>query len=205
MTGEAFEKHTEKTKSEKEDGEHAAKEKDAELEKASTLPIYEIPKEEEGVEKTSKHTPDNNSKSKLSSNTINPTDMPPKTVVDSEGLPENEAAPSILHHETDKPKQLKPKVQKMPKPQAQGKPTDQNEPDPGHPFFKHPKSVAAVIGLSCGALVIMLGSIIALIMRRNQANQSHVVVVDAEPEDQEHLIKMQKSGYENPTYKFFYY
>ena len=78
----------------------------------------------------------------------------------------------------------------------------------GQSFFKHPRSpaaFAAVIGLSCGALVIMLGIIVALVMRRNRANVTRVLVPDAEPEDQEHLVKMQKSGYENPTYKFFYY
>ena len=51
----------------------------------------------------------------------------------------------------------------------------------------------------------MLAIIVALVMRRNRANQGRLLVQDAGPEDQEHLVKMQKNGYENPTYKFFYY
>lgn len=142
---------------------------------------------------------ENDSKSKLASGTTNPTDLPPKTQYDSDGMPERE---DIRREPVETPSMDKPGKIKVDEPVAK------KTHDHGHLFFKHPKSpaaFAAVIGLSCGALVIMLGSIIALVMRRNRANQSHVVVVDAEPEDQEHLVKMQKSGYENPTYKFFYY
>ena len=124
----------------------------------------------------------NSSKKKLSQGTLNPTDAPPKTTYDSEGLPEDE------HPKTQPGKHGKSHVK--------------------HRFFKQPRSpaaFAAVIGLSCGALVIMLGIIVALVMRRNRGSQAHVYIPDSEPEDQEHLVKMQKSGYENPTYKFFYY
>ena len=142
----------------------------------------EMPEDHEEAEKeipVHMDTMENSSKRKLAKGTLHPTDLPPKTPHEYEGLPENEHSPHPLRR----------------KPQ-------------GHSFFKHPRSpaaFAAVIGLSCGALVIMLGIIVALVMRRNRANVTRVLVPDAEPEDQEHLVKMQKSGYENPTYKFFYY
>ena len=132
---------------------------------------------------------DNSSKKKLSKGTLNPTDNPPKTFYDNEGLPEDEHA--------------KPHPKKIRDPQL-----PKEKPHHKKPYFKHlrsPAAFAAVIGLSCGALVIMLGIIVALVMRRNRASQARVYIPDAEPEDHEHLIKMQKSGYENPTYKFFYY
>lgn len=124
------------------------------------------------------HGEENSSKRKFAKGTLHPTDLPPKTT-ENEGLPEKEHSPHPLRQEPH-----------------------------GQSFFKHPRSpaaFAAVIGLSCGALVIMLGIIVALVMRRNRANVTRILVPDAEPEDQEHLVKMQKSGYENPTYKFFYY
>ena len=129
-------------------------------------------------------------KKKLSKGTLNPTDEPPKTTQDNEGLPEDESANSPF------PGEPKPQPAKLTKPHHK------------KTYFNHvrsPAAFAAVIGLSCGALVIMLGIIVALVMRRNRANQGRVYIPDYEPEDQEHLIKMQKSGYENPTYKFFYY
>lgn len=125
---------------------------------------------------------ENSSKKRLSKGTLNPTDAPPKTKFDNEGLPEVE--------------------------NPRGKQAKQKHHHHKHSFFKEPRSpaaFAAVIGLSCGALVIMLGIIVALVMRRNRAAQARVYIPEAEPEDREHLVKMQKSGYENPTYKFFYY
>lgn len=121
---------------------------------------------------------ENSSKKKFSKGTLNPTDAPPATSSENEGLPELE-----------NPKH--PQKQKR-----------------EHGYFKNlksPAAFAAVIGLSCGSLVIILGTIIALVMRKNRGTQSHVYIPDTEPEDQEHLVKMQKTGYENPTYKFFYY
>eukprot|EP00795_Rhopilema_esculentum_P016338 gene16338-7728_t len=125
----------------------------------------------------------NESKDHFSKNTLNPTDQPPKTIDSSE----------LEEPLSDQNKPTEPKPQKK---------------HHHHAFFKHPRSpalFAAVIGLSCGALVIMLAIIVALVMRRNRANQGRLLVNDAGPEDQEHLVKMQKNGYENPTYKFFYY
>lgn len=133
---------------------------------------------------------ENSSKKKFSKGTLNPTDGPPKTFHDNEGLPEDESAKPHPDETTD------PHPGKISKPHHK------------KPYFKQvrsPAAFAAVIGLSCGALVIMLGIIVALVVRRNRGNQGRVYIPDAEPEDHEHLVKMQKSGYENPTYKFFYY
>ena len=140
---------------------------------------------EVGESKGAEDLPDVNNESKdhFSKNTLNPTDQPPKTT-DSSELEEPSSDPN-------KPTEPKPRKKHH-----------------HHAFFKHPRSpalFAAVIGLSCGALVIMLAIIVALVMRRNRANQGRLLVNDAGPEDQEHLVKMQKNGYENPTYKFFYY
>lgn len=75
-----------------------------------------------------------------------------------------------------------------------------------HGRDKRSAGFAAVIGLSCGALVIMLGILIALIVRRKRsAAHQHVVIPTEENDDQEHLVQMQKKGFENPTYKFYYY
>ena len=146
---------------------------------ATEMPEDHEEKEKEDVKPVHIDPKENSSKRKFAKGTLHPTDLPPKTPHEDEGLPEKERSPHPLRQ--------KP---------------------PGNSFFKHPRSpaaFAAVIGLSCGALVIMLGIIVALVMRRNRANVTRVLVPDAEPEDQEHLVKMQKSGYENPTYKFFYY
>ena len=85
-----------------------------------------------------------------------------------------------------------------------------NKDKPNHrqAFFKRPRSpaaFAAVIGLGVGALVIMLGIIAALVVRRNRTHTPRVVLAEVDSDDREHLVKMQKNGYENPTYKFFYY
>jgi len=69
---------------------------------------------------------------------------------------------------------------------------------------KRSAGFAAVIGLSCGALVIMLGILVALVVRRRRSAQ-HVVIPTEDNDDQEHLVQMQKKGFENPTYKFYYY
>lgn len=75
-----------------------------------------------------------------------------------------------------------------------------------HPHHnKRSAGFAAVIGLSCGALVIMLGILVALIARRKRINHRHVMIPTNDNEDQEHLVHMQKKGFENPTYKFYYY
>jgi amyloid beta A4 protein len=67
-----------------------------------------------------------------------------------------------------------------------------------------PFAFTIIMGLSGGVLVIMLFIIIAMVMRRRRFNQSRVIVAETN-DDREHLLEMQKNGFENPTYKFFYY
>jgi len=50
----------------------------------------------------------------------------------------------------------------------------------------------------------MLFVVIAMIVRRRRLNVTRVVLSE-HGDDREHLVQMQKSGFENPTYKFFYY
>jgi len=69
---------------------------------------------------------------------------------------------------------------------------------------KSPYAITAILGLSCGILVIMLFVVIAMIVRRRRLNVTRVVLSE-HGDDREHLVQMQKSGFENPTYKFFYY
>ena len=68
---------------------------------------------------------------------------------------------------------------------------------------------SAVIGLSCGALVIMIIIVVAMAMRRPRANNNtKTVLVDTDTEgasEKSHLVNMQEKGYENPTYKFYDY
>jgi amyloid beta A4 protein len=69
---------------------------------------------------------------------------------------------------------------------------------------RSPFAFTIIMGLSGGVLVIMLFIIIAMVMRRRRFNQSRVIVAEND-DDREHLVEMQKNGFENPTYKFFYY
>jgi len=62
-----------------------------------------------------------------------------------------------------------------------------------------------IMGLSGGVLVIMLFVIIAMVMRRRRATSQGRVIVAENDDDRQHLVEMQKNGFENPTYKFFYY
>ena len=68
---------------------------------------------------------------------------------------------------------------------------------------------SAVIGLSCGALVIMIIIVVAMAMRRTRPNNNtKTVLVDADNEgasEKSHLVDMQENGYENPTYRFYDY
>lgn len=68
---------------------------------------------------------------------------------------------------------------------------------------------SAVIGLSCGALVIMIIIVVAMAMRRPRPNNNtKTVLVDTDTEgasEKSHLVDMQENGYENPTYKFYDY
>lgn len=69
---------------------------------------------------------------------------------------------------------------------------------------RSPFAFTVIMGLSGGVLVIMLFIIIAMVMRRHRANQGRVVITENDDE-RDHLVEMQKNGFENPTYKFFYY
>ena len=69
---------------------------------------------------------------------------------------------------------------------------------------KTPVAITAILGLSIGILVIMLFVVIAMVVRRRRLNVTRVVLSE-NGDDREHLVQMQKSGFENPTYKFFYY
>jgi amyloid beta A4 protein len=69
---------------------------------------------------------------------------------------------------------------------------------------RSPFAFTIIMGLSGGVLVIMLFIIIAMVMRRRRVNQNRVIVAEND-DDREHLVEMQKNGFENPTYKFFYY
>lgn len=63
---------------------------------------------------------------------------------------------------------------------------------------------AAVIGLSCGALVIMVVIVLALFIRKRSPKRgTKTVIADDDSQEKRHLLKMQEDGFENPTYKFF--
>lgn len=68
---------------------------------------------------------------------------------------------------------------------------------------------SAVIGLSCGALVIMVIIVVAMAMRRSRPrNNTKTVLVDGDEDnatEKSHLVNMQENGYENPTYRFYDY
>jgi len=73
-------------------------------------------------------------------------------------------------------------------------------------FTKKPSTgFAMVIGLSCGALVIMLGILVALVVRMRRNMYTRVMIPTEDIDDQQHLVEMQKNGFENPTYKFYYF
>ncbi|XP_044168530.1 amyloid-beta precursor-like protein [Acropora millepora] len=77
-------------------------------------------------------------------------------------------------------------------------------------FRSHSQATfSAIIGLSCGALLIMIIIVVAMAMRRTRpSNRTKTVLVDADGDgatEKSHLINMQENGYENPTYKFYDY
>jgi len=69
---------------------------------------------------------------------------------------------------------------------------------------RSPFAFNAVMGLSCGVLVIMLFLVVAMVVRRRRITRTRVILAENN-DDREHLVKMQNNGFENPTYKFFYY
>lgn len=82
--------------------------------------------------------------------------------------------------------------------------------DEGSLFREHSQATfSAIIGLSCGALLIMIIIVVAMAMRRTRPNNgTKTVLADADCDgatEKSHLINMQENGYENPTYKFYDY
>lgn len=73
-----------------------------------------------------------------------------------------------------------------------------------HPHRKSPMSINIILGLCCGILVVMLIVVIVMVVQRRRVAHTRVVIAENN-DDREHLIQMQKNGFENPTYKFFYY
>lgn len=74
------------------------------------------------------------------------------------------------------------------------------------PEEKHHNSkvVNIVLGLCSGSLVLMMIGVVVLIIQRRRVTQPRIIIAENN-DDREHLVQMQKSGFENPTYKFFYY
>lgn len=69
---------------------------------------------------------------------------------------------------------------------------------------RSPMVINIILGLCCGILVVMLFVVIAMVVQRRRVARTRVIVAENN-DDREHLVQMQKSGFENPTYKFFYY
>ena len=89
---------------------------------------------------------------------------------------------------------------------------DEKIPENEEGLFRKTHSQAtfsAVIGLSCGALVIMIIIVVAIAMRRTRPNNNtKTVLVDGDGDnatEKSHLVDMQENGYENPTYRFYDY
>lgn len=72
-----------------------------------------------------------------------------------------------------------------------------------------PATFAIVIGLSCGALVIMIMIVIAMAMRKSRGNNpTRTVLIDPDADgnsEKQHLANLQQNGYENPIYKLSSY
>lgn len=108
----------------------------------------------------------------------------------------------------------KPKRQYMgaAPPKTPPKKNDPEDKPENEEYFEAPRSPATfaiVIGLSCGALVIMIVIIIAMAMRKTRLNKpTRTVLVDpdADPNsEKQHLANLQQNGYENPIYKLTTY
>lgn len=67
-----------------------------------------------------------------------------------------------------------------------------------------PVALYVVIGLTGVVLLIVLLLVVVLAVRRRRMTPTRVVLAENNDE-REHLVEMQKNGFENPTYKFFYY
>jgi hypothetical protein len=146
-----------------------------------------------------------------------PKEFLPKKEELPEELPEATVIPILLGEKDEVPEEFLPKHKEGhkghkkhhgKKKHHEPKKPEEEPKEKRHHIHEYKRSAgfAAVIGLSCGALVIMLGILIALIVRRKRsAAHHHVVIPTDENDDQEHLVQMQKKGFENPTYKFYYY
>ena len=114
---------------------------------------------------------------------MNPTDPPPK-VTDGKGKGRLEDG--------------KDKHKKLPQEHEHKDYDDHKNPLTSRAVF------AAVIGLSCGALVIMVVIVMALFFRKGAPRRpTQTVIADDDSLEKRHLLKMQEDGFENPTYKFF--
>jgi len=69
---------------------------------------------------------------------------------------------------------------------------------------RSPMVINIILGLCCGILVVMLVVVVVMVVQRRRVARTRVVIAENNDE-REHLVQMQKSGFENPTYKFFYY
>lgn len=69
---------------------------------------------------------------------------------------------------------------------------------------RSPMVINIILGLCCGILVVMLIVVVVMVVQRRRVARTRVVIAENN-DDREHLVQMQKNGFENPTYKFFYY
>lgn len=154
---------------------------------------------------TEKPTPEKSSSAKdptdPPSRTEDPTDERHKTDVD-EDVAENEIG-------NQKTSALKKAAVKLVANTKTDDPENVNE-DERHLIPTHSQATfSAIIGLSCGALLIMIIIVVAMAMRRTRPNnRTKTVLVDGDSDtasEKSHLINMQENGYENPTYKFYDY
>lgn len=138
----------------------------------------------------------------------------PTTLPTTEPVKRNEKVDrefnKVLHkHHEDKQHLGKDYIGAAPK--AHRKQTDPEDEPENELFEAHhsPATFAIVIGLSCGALIIMIIIIIAMAMRRTRMNNpTRTVLVDpdADPNsEKQHLANLQQNGYENPIYKLTSY
>lgn len=81
---------------------------------------------------------------------------------------------------------------------------DIEDPEPKKPHRRSPMVINIILGLCCGILVVMLIVVVVMVVQRRRVARTRVVIAENN-DDREHLVQMQKNGFENPTYKFFYY
>ncbi|EDO45291.1 predicted protein [Nematostella vectensis] len=144
--------------------------------------------------------------------------IPLPTEPPTEKMTEAPTTPSAVHGEEDKNKPHRKHEERERHHGRHGnskkhrKHDEEDEPENERDFFGEPRSpatFAAVIGLSCGALVIMIVIIVAMAMRRSRGSSAtKTVLVDPDADgnsEKQRLTDLQENGYENPTYKFYDY